>query len=537
MTILTTSTRSPHRDRVRRAILAAGMLLVAGCSGTEPDGQNGVERSDFAAPVRLLVVDDPPLAAVIRREWQARGTGELIVRDVSSAALAARDRLDADAVIYPSGLLGELVERRLIVPVPDHVLDSETLAWQDVFRLLRLKEATWGDQIYGLPLGSPQFVLYYRADVFHRLGTSPPQTWREYQQLLPQLASHGAAKVGESRQEGAIATDISGPEGPGEADPNGGAPDVPSAGFSTVEPLAAGWASQVLLARAAPYARHRSQYSTLFDFTTMRPLIDGPPFVQALEDLVAAAEYGPPEPWTVTPAEARRLFSTSQAVMAISWPTRADDGANGPQDAHTPLGSRDAAKADPVDSRQSGVSVAFAQLPGSVEVYQFLDETWEERGPDEPQRVPLLAVAGRLGSVTREAPRSRNAFSVLAWLAGREWSGRISPASGSTTLFRSTHLSAPGSWVSPSLGDESARTYAELVAATQTGTTWLISLRVPGRCEYLAALDRAVHQALRKEAEPAQALRAAAVAWEETTDRLGRERQRAAYQRSIGVAR
>ena len=61
----------------------------------------------------------------------------------------------------------------------------------------------------------------------------------------------------------------------------------------TIEPLAPGWAGLVLLARAAPYAKHRDNYSALFDIETMEPLVAGPPFVQALEELVAAAKLGP----------------------------------------------------------------------------------------------------------------------------------------------------------------------------------------------------------------------------------------------------
>ena len=50
-----------------------------------------------------------------------------------------------------------------------------------------------------------------------------------------------------------------------------------------------GWAGIVLLARAAPYATHPSNYSKLFSIETMEPLVDGPPFVRALEELVATA--------------------------------------------------------------------------------------------------------------------------------------------------------------------------------------------------------------------------------------------------------
>jgi multiple sugar transport system substrate-binding protein len=310
---------------------------------------------------------------------------------------------------------------------------------------------------------------------------------------------------------------------------------VPPVQFATVEPLGPGWAGQVLLARAAAYARHRSQYSTLFDYTTMRPLIDGPPFVRALEELVAAAEHGPPEPWTITPEVSRHRFWNSEAAMALSWPTRNDGGPQTPDTLNPAGGDPTSGTADSTRARSIGPNVKVAALPGSVEVYQFLNERWEQRSNHETQRVPLLAIAGRTGSVARQTPRPRKAFAVLAWLSGGEWSRLISPASSATTLFRTSHVPASRAWLPANMNEATSREYAEQVETTQSSPTWLITLRLPGRAEYMAALDDAVHQALRNEATPEQALKQAAAVWNEITDRSGRQRQRDAYQRSIGV--
>ena len=94
----------------------------------------------------------------------------------------------------------------------------------------------------------------------------------------------------------------------------------------TIEPLAPGWAGLVLLARAAPYAKHRDNYSTLFNIDTMEPLVAGPPFVQALEELVAAAKFGPPDPFRYDPAAARAAFWKGQCGMTLTWPTAAEQG-------------------------------------------------------------------------------------------------------------------------------------------------------------------------------------------------------------------
>jgi multiple sugar transport system substrate-binding protein len=220
--------------------------------------------------------------------------------------------------------------------------------------------------------------------------------------------------------------------------------------------------------------------------------------------------------------------------MALSWPTHKSEDPNSTE------GTEGAERESPglpsvVGADVPGQSIGFVALPGSNEVYRMLDASWDERGPDDGGRVPLLAVAGRLGSVTRETPRARAAFTVLSWLTSRQRSGLISPASPATTLFRTSHLQGPGAWVSPTTGSRAASQYATIVSTTQNGSAWLSSIRLPGRAEYLAALDRAVHRAVRKEAEPAAALKEAAATWQEITARLGHDRQRNAYRRSIGL--
>ncbi len=88
------------------------------------------------------------------------------------------------------------------------------------------------------------------------------------------------------------------------------AKELPELRSVAVEPLGADWASKVLLARAAAYAKHRDYYSTLFDKDTMQPQIASPPFVRGLEELVAASKPNAAVSLAATPADAR------QAILA-----------------------------------------------------------------------------------------------------------------------------------------------------------------------------------------------------------------------------
>ena len=76
----------------------------------------------------------------------------------------------------------------VVSPLPEKLLHGATGQWEDIFELLRLREAAWGGQVFAVPMGSPTFVCYYRADLLEKLGRQPPRTWDEYQELAQLLA-------------------------------------------------------------------------------------------------------------------------------------------------------------------------------------------------------------------------------------------------------------------------------------------------------------------------------------------------------------
>ena len=123
---------------------------------------------------------------------------------------------------------------------------------------------------------------------------------------------------------------------------------------------------------------------------------------------------------------------------------------------------------------------------------------------------------------------------MLVWLSGEQNSPQISPSSPATTLFRRSHLKQPMLWVEKAVPPAAAAKYAESAADTLHNEQWL-AFSLPGREEYLAALDEAVQSAVRGEVSPADALLKAAKQWREITEKRGVDRQRTAYLRSLGL--
>jgi multiple sugar transport system substrate-binding protein len=475
-------------------------LLLAGCP--KPDANSDrkpTERPLEGVKLRLAVVDDPALAAAViraRGEWNAQTGSELEVVETTERDLLGGERLSADAAICPSWLMGVLAERGRLAPVPKPVLHSAE--WTDVLPLLRLREAVWGTRTMAVPFGSPVFFCYYRADLLEKLGRRPPKTWGEYQELAKLLKGDApAAKVEASGSK---------------------------AWCGTIEPLAPGWAGLVLLARAAPYAKHRDNYSTLFDAETMAPLVAGPPFVRALEELVAAAKLGPTDPLRFDPAAARAAFWSGRCGMALTWPSAAK----------TPEGLAASAASSTANSVNTTIRVGFIELPGSREVFNRDAETPERRSDDENPHVPSLSIAGRLGVVGKDSPHVDAAFQLLLWLSNSQVGPQVSAASLATTLFRQSNLTLPGLWIEKPAAAAAAK-YADAAEAAFRHEQWLGALRIPGRPEYLAALDEAVAAAVSGKQKPKDALTDAAAKWQKITARLGVERQRTAYRHSLGL--
>src|SRR5262245_45654866 len=148
------ATRFDRRHATTFVVAASFMALVVavGCPSSTAVGPK--LASDAAKPareVRLLVVDDPALAAAIDREWKASSRGELTITQAKSAELAGAKRLAADVVIYPAVMLGDFAERHLIAEMPASALEDDTFAQDDIFPLLRRRECTWGEKVYAVP--------------------------------------------------------------------------------------------------------------------------------------------------------------------------------------------------------------------------------------------------------------------------------------------------------------------------------------------------------------------------------------------------
>ncbi|MCA9149263.1 MAG: carbohydrate ABC transporter substrate-binding protein [Planctomycetales bacterium] len=486
----------------RWGLVAIATIFCAGCFGSKSDPAASTSTAPREhQPLRVCVIDDNPLAQVIQREWQGATQQPIELQELTTADVAA-GTLDVDVVIYPSRMLGQFVAARQIIPFPapddmgesplsDGDVNALTAAsdydWDDVLPWLRRHELRWNDQLYGVSFGSPQLLLAYRRDWFEQWQLKPPSSWTEYQAMLPELQT----RLKEMNADSAARI------------------------WPTAEPLGENWAAPLVLARAAAYARHPNQYSTLFQFSTMTPWIDQPPFVRALQELIASKPYQSPTAVGSPEATMAELLH-GRCAMAITWPSAAMSTDNADTDS---------------------VAIEFALLPGSPEVYSVSDGAWQPRASGVTESVPLFGVAGRIGSIARRARSPRAASDFLIWLTRKDESQRISTRSVATTLFRQSQTPQAQQWLNPQLASQ-ARQYVDILLANQQRSAGLILLRIPGQQAYLQLLGQEVADAYATgdSSSADAALQRVATGWQAITAELGLAAQRQAYLESLGLS-
>lgn len=473
--------------------LAITILIAHGCRN---DSSDRVSEERVAPqppkPIKILFVDDETLPDVVARHWMARSEGKITIDSISSAELL-QDSLaksEADVVVYPAGLLGELVENNWLLPLPEKMLASDFDDRNDILLKDRTAIVTWGKTVFGVSLGSPQLVLIYRKDIFDALDLQVPTSWQEYESIREKL--NDRQKIVDS--------------GFTIADRWSGA----------VEPWRDNWISHVFLARSVPYVRDPLRYSTVFSFLTLEPLLDRNPFVLSASEMSAVGANASHDLLKLGPEQAKELVFDGEAAMAIGYPTP-DSGAT---------------ELDP----ENEIEVSIAPLPGSSRVFDFNESKWSRRPEGAELRAPLLGTSGLIASVSRSSKYSGSAFRFIAWLSNRENSPVIVGASGQTAPFRSSHLRIPEQWIDSRFEPEAALAWDEIIRTGQVSTMTTLSLRIPNRDRYLQSLGDSLRQMLREGVEPEEALKTAVESWNAISAENGLRKQREAYQRSLGIS-
>lgn len=253
----------------------------------------------IAKPVQMFAPDWERMTGgkvrLITAPW-----AELYPKMYSSFALGAHLY---DIVIFPAAWLPDFAGAGFLAPLDEFIAQDSRIAWDDILPVYRERIVTWGGKIYAVPVDGDCHIFYYRKDALEnpeyqkmfkeKYGYDlpvPPRTWKEVRD---------------------IAEFFNGWDWDNDGRPEYGVVEARRKDDQAY------W---TFFSRAAGYVSISGQPGGLFfDPETMKPLINSPGHVKALEDYIEIMRFGVPGMINMDSGEIRTVFIAGEAAMAIDW--------------------------------------------------------------------------------------------------------------------------------------------------------------------------------------------------------------------------
>lgn len=495
-------------------IVAALLLSACGSStgsGNVPSATTGAPsastgsaespKADRFKGIHLSVAGPAGQIEVIKKwtdQWSAETGATVEIIAVAFADLEPRVLTStgtgtpfADVLSIGTGLAGQLMSQNSVLEIPTDLqgrLDLTNLA-----PLYRDYQLNWNGKMYAAPWDCDMLNLYFRKDLLaepkfqtafqteYGRPLAAPTTWAEYADVAK------------------FFTD---------------SPDWD--GYGLVElPKRQNHAWNGYLSRAAAYAKSPDDPSFFFDADTMAPRVNNPGFVKALQDWHEAMQSGPPDMLNYGWADNMQFFVSGKAVLDIQW------GDIGPI-SH--------------DENQSVVNgkLGYAMLPGSDQVWNSRTNTWDT--PASANRAPFAGFGGWIWVVPKLTKEPAAALDLATYMGQPSIlaEASVTPGSGVNPCYTSL-LDDQKFWTDHGFAPAEAAEYTAAIRTSVTDPNAVLDLRIPGFPEYKDALELAISEALSGQSTEQAALDKAAKTWDEITDRLGRDSQKAAYRASLGL--
>jgi multiple sugar transport system substrate-binding protein len=485
----------------------------------------GPDQKPFAGKtIRILTHDEGPKGPIsgpitaLRPVWEELTGGRLEIELVPIGDLYAATMLDLergsgryDAIVVPAYFYGDLIGGDYMVPVDDMMASGRFPQWSYDEMPPPLRTLyTWEDVGYGVLNDADGQILYYRRDILNdpewqkrfkeEIGYDmpvPPKTWQQMLDISRFFDGRNWDASDDNADSGTVLH-----------------LKVGEQGHYHFQSLSASFA----IAPAGKDQQSRNLY--WFDPKDMRPLINSPGHVAALEFLQALNETGPIEQIGWRLPEAWTYFLRGKAVFMFTF------------------GDLGALCQDATRSSVKG-SCGAAVLPSSDRYWDLEGERWVEDAP--PRLVGNTTGGSWHGVVSALSEQQEAAYSFLAlmaiepvslWNVEHGWTG-VDP--GFYNQFPEPHGTASTvDYVKAGWDQDDVTDYLEAFHANFTAPTMLPYLRIRGTPKYWRVLDLEVAAALGGRKSAKEALDDVASAWEEITDELGREGQLQAYRAALG---
>ena len=403
----------------------------------------------------------------------------------------ATGTVDFDIIEMGAPFEGDVLGKGLASEMPEWV--KEQIDMDDYVDYLKAPVGTWGGKTYRVSIDGDCHTFAYRKDYFGPgsiTGRDVPTTWQEINEISKELI--------------------------GKEDPLTG---LPAHGY--LDPLK-GWGGfgfYFLENRASAYAKHPNSPAWLFEPDTMKPMVNNPAWVQAIQDVMDLIEAGayPTDQINADPGTtAFQQFLAGTGSMLSWW---GDVGSN----------------ARTSDTSVVGDVVGFGINPASDRVYNAKAGAWEETRNEAPNMAYIGWGVYVMARVDGDEKKKKAAWSAAAHLGGKDLSLWASAYPSGFQPYRNSHFQYE-EWEEAGYDREYVEDYLGSNADSYNHPNAAIEPRIPGIFQYYSVAEDELAKGYAGQYGSAQETAdAIAAAWEKITDQIGRDSQISVYKASLGM--
>jgi multiple sugar transport system substrate-binding protein len=443
------------------------------------------------------------------KPWEAYTGAKISWIDLAQADYNARlqqsvatGTVDFDIIEMGAPFEGDVCGKGLTSEMPDWV--AQQVDVDDLVNYLKPPVGTWDGKRYRVTIDGDTHNFNYRTDYFADADLA--KAWDANADKAG-LTKWGVPKTWQQVQ--AVTKFLKGKQIGGQD----------AYGYLDAPKPWGGFGFYFLGSRATAYAKHPDQKAFLFDPETMKPYINNPAWVRAIQDVIDALPSEPPNQINADPNETGfSQFLGGTGSMCVWW---GDIGA--------------AAKTS--DTSVVGDVTGFDILPGSDDVYNNKTGKWETLASG-PNFAPNLAYLGWgiyvMKRVDSDEKKKKAAWSAAAHLGGKDLALWTAAYPSGFQCYRNSQHDID-EWVSAGYDKAYITSYLDSQFNSYNHPNGAIEPRIPGIFQYYSLAEDILSNTFAGKMKAQEGADAIAAAWEKLTDQIGRDNQIKLYKASLGA--
>ena len=411
----------------------------------------------------------------------------------------ATGTVDFDILQAGAPFEGDICGKKLTSEMPGWVADQIDLA--DYVGYLQAPTGTWDGKTYRISIDGDCHNFNYRTDYFeneelakawkaegHSGNWEVPTTWQKVTEVSKFLK--GKTHAG-----------------------------FPAYGYLDVQKGWGGFGFYFLGSIATAYAKHPDSPAFLFEPDTMKPMVNNPAWVRAIQDTLDRRDCQPPDQINADPGVTGfNQFLAGTGSMVSWW---GDVGSN----------------ANTSDESLVAGNVGFDILPGSDDVYNWQTGKWETLSSG-PNYAPNMAYIGWglycMKTIDSDSAKRKAAWSAAAHIGGKEVSLWMSMYPSGFQPYRNSHFNI-SEWTGAGYSEAFASDYLASEADSYNHPNAAIEPRIPGIFQYYSIAEDELSKIYAGQMDAQTGADNIAAAWDKITDQIGRESQIKLYKASLGL--